>query len=897
MPFRRPAAVILAAGAVLLGSLAVAPASASANAQSYFDDFSTYVDDYGKWLGGFSKDWTEGKAGGVGDSWKFSDTKKYGLITGTATLMSLLSLSLPDPATEFRNQMLEELDKLVVRLTDLVNQVSEMLGTAEQIIEEIDNTELSLATDTVNDIADSILDQYNREGYESYTRYGRLFNDNEANFDDPYFMADFDEFMRALGGRISGRQQSLHTAVLVYMSDSYLPILEGRYETTAEAELPYYTAALAPALYYDSASAAGAQMLTDHYTYMANVDPANETWWASRATTAIESHLDFRRALYGMVGAPVGNENYDVVLDEGTWKLIGSADDPRREWYGMGQGRTEVELTDFAMSSVGRPTINSAVWHLSTSGIEVDEDDPDARAATIEVYNNGVLVDTIDDFGFAFPGPDATEVTLASSREEAMAAPGWALAPITAPGGAPFARWSADADVDVTTTVDVDQLGWSFFGAVFEYQWSSTDIQVDGDGDIEVWEEGELITTIARGAGEPATMLTGQKPTQLHLTTDRDVAEDPDVLMALRATGSTLIEWSPTLGTGEQILDVEPGDVVAISASMELVDEVTLDVDLDGPGTVEAYRDGQLEDALAQSGPLLVRAGEVTFTSNPNEIPDEGWAVLANTGGNAFNGWNGAVTGTNTQIVDLAAYSTHSLAASFTSIPVQVDVFAGPNGAVEVYDGNGNYLDTVTGGSATFMLHGHELVVTSNRSDLPTSQPALLAVADEHYTLESWSGAASGAETQTVILSPGGGTGLRSDFSPLHYLNLAETFIGGTAIEYGVGVVALSDGRITSDATNGYWYGGITGGSFNGVSFSFDVLADGTLINGAASGELGETVPNMYCGPVYHPYCGGNSNRHQITGATGHYDDEGGRLTVHFSSNGGPDNTAVFDVV
>ncbi|MEO1058878.1 MAG: hypothetical protein AAFY28_18380, partial [Actinomycetota bacterium] len=767
--------------AVSITAVAAPNATVEASSKSGWElQYETYAINTGWLIGGFMKDRAEGKAGPLSSphidpkkrTWKMADTKKYAFIAGIGIAVGVAAGTLPNAKGAFQTTMLVELQKVAEQLGGAIMQVESMVDQTGTIMQALDVAELNLQTSIMNSAISPVWTYYFPPGVPNFQMFQSdlitdLQEDEPTIPDDEAWHAEFDDFMRTIQREVGGPTVAMRNTALAF-TPFYAGVLADppaydAVDETGEGELgtedQYYTALWSEVLHHEAVSAIGTEMLRERHLYFADIDPDNAPSYASEAETAIAAHLDFRRSLYKAAGQPVGNDAFTVVHDNGAWWLVQTdstaQNDPRLEWYdGWADGPLgyAAPLADTTVNSAGVPSLHTATWAVSTLG---DED------ATIEVYRDGTLVDTLSDGGRVTPGPNVAEVTLTDDRDAAAAGTGWWLVAVPSDDGPPLLRWVGDVDVHETTTIDVTAGEWSFLAAEFAHPWSTVEMTVDGPGEIEVWEGGELVTTIEESdinddaALVPEWMLIANEDAELTLTTDDQVAADPDVPMALLATGEHLVSWGPSLGQGDLVIDVTPGEVVAVDAVYSADAPRPVDLTVDGPGSVDVIRDGRVLDTFDESSSprsFDVYADDVTVTSVLDDVPSSGWALYAAATTDAeFDGWSGAHSGTATNVVQLTTQAT-KLDAGFSWVPTTFDLNSSAGGRVERYD-DGQLVDSDATGT-TFTTDS-ALTVTADENDVPSSGPALLARPDDTYRFVSWSGAHDGATTTTIEPAPG----------------------------------------------------------------------------------------------------------------------------------------------
>ncbi|MEO1058817.1 MAG: hypothetical protein AAFY28_18070, partial [Actinomycetota bacterium] len=565
--------------------------------------------------GAIAKDWAEGKLGKYSNlkvirksgspnakpSWKLSDTKKYGFGAGVMIAMGVLAFGMPDPASAFNRAMLEELTRIGNKLEEMNQRVLTMLQKSQDMLDALDKL---LANNLVADLLSysaTIQTEFAGTNDSNYRWYTEVLDSYGAHGPSDETLDDIHAYFTTLGQTIGPATFSFRNGTLSMISEA-AKVESSNFGTAPDDEDAFYAALWSFVLYADAVSAMAAQMLIDYYFYWADHDPAGAESWLALADNAYELHLEFKRSLFGAVGAPAGTEDYAVYQDADGWWIDGTADTPLRDWYEFGDGDERVALDpdDHSFNVAGRPSANSAVWMVTPEGDGV-----------VKVYKDDVEVDEIEGAGVVMPGPDVDRVTLADDRSQ-VAAEGWSLLGVPADDDDALHYWTGDVNAYDAVTVEVEPMGWAFFDPVFEPGWSVVDTTVTGPGSIEVWEEGAHVTTIDASFfsvdADPEGMLVADFDSELVLTTDPSVAADPDTLMALLATDNELVRWSPELGPEDHVVTMGTDDRLIVDAmfSQNAANAVTFDVD--GPGRIDVYADSIIVAAIDESTPEADRS-------------------------------------------------------------------------------------------------------------------------------------------------------------------------------------------------------------------------------------------------------------------------------------------------
>ncbi|MEO1058027.1 MAG: hypothetical protein AAFY28_14040 [Actinomycetota bacterium] len=430
---------------------------------------------------------------------------------------------MPDPLDKWRNQMLQELERMIGQVEDMIDQVDAMLARATQIEDALDGLELSVRSAVLSTFMSPIVTQW--EGPADQT-FMQAIEDLEAGLldgadpdlaHDEQWQANREAYYTYVRQNVLGPYHSfkaISLSLLEYEAEVLAKHLDITGDDADDDDIElFYDAMWTSALYYESVATMSMRMLNELNYYWAATDDEFATFWLTQAEAMRADFDDYRRSLYRIAGNP----DHDTV------------------------------------------------WHISTVG-----DEP----GSVTVFRDDEDLGQIEDHAFVYPDDDVVELTLTADRND-VPSTGWALLAEPAPGGAPFAGWSASDDT-ATTTIEVTSEDWTLLTARFEQPWSKLEMTVDGEGEIEVWEDGDIAYVLddTVAPDEIVGTVISDELAVLVLTEDEEVAAQAE--MALFVRNGSLQSWSDQLPAGEHDLIVEPGL------------QIDLDVRFDGAGSETA---------------------------------------------------------------------------------------------------------------------------------------------------------------------------------------------------------------------------------------------------------------------------------------------------------------------
>ncbi|MEO1058816.1 MAG: hypothetical protein AAFY28_18065, partial [Actinomycetota bacterium] len=430
-------------------------------------------------------------------------------------------------------------------------------------------------------------------------------------------------------------------------------------------------------------------------------------------------------------------------------------------------------------------------------------------------------------------------------------------------------------------------------------------LTVEGDGSVVAVLDGVVVDIAEEGVTE---VPIRDDITEITLASDVDRAGQSGLVLIPEQSAGPFAGWDGEyVESGSFVVPLPDDDDVELTPTFADDAAPTVDLTITGPGFVDIFNDGAPVTTRYASGEFGVPAEQLIITSDIADVDLGGWVAVARADDEGYPGqWSGVADPYGPEIVELG--DGLAIGVDFAHPPVPATIDLGFSGV----DDNSAFVDVYVDGELDTRVTGNDrytpptyhrfAVLTGNEAEIADDGLTLVPGANSKWAFAQWSGAHNGAHTETLLLGPGRVVDVTAEFESsgiaVHSLNHTDTVVGDQSIHYGAGTVTLDGGHIsTNGSTTGYWSGGKwAGASFNAATFSFDVHPDGTLINSTASGDHHETTMPTHCSPT-DPRCHATSTRYPITGATGQYDPATNRLTVHFESNNGPDNTVIFDLI
>ncbi|MEO1056880.1 MAG: hypothetical protein AAFY28_08210, partial [Actinomycetota bacterium] len=307
----------------------------------------------------------------------------------------------------------------------------------------------------------------------------------------------------------------------------------------------------------------------------------------------------------------------------------------------------------------------------------------------------------------------------------------------------------------------------SLIWAVFDDS-PRVDVSVDGYGTVELFHNGHVVWEANGERNGSAVIHEGE----IMVTTDPTAV--PGYGWALVATGAEgpLVEWRGEHdGNETAIVPLDPG-ANEFEAVFGLDQQpATFEVRVAGPGTVDIYHDGQLDQQVSNGGTYAASLfrPDVTFTIDPDDISDQGYTFVgASTVADAtLTRWGGDIVGgRETFVQTVGEGAIVDVTASFGQMPAEFDLATSGAGVIDVYL-DGAVIDTIDGTGTYVAPYGRtEATLTARSEDVPTSGLSLVArPTGETEGFRSWRGDVVEHDTTTRTIYAGTSIALTAEFA------------------------------------------------------------------------------------------------------------------------------------